>query len=220
MKKRICAAVVAIAALATTACGGEPAAAPPVTTTTTTTAPPTAAELDLRAKAAIAPPGAFDAQGGKVGSSTPATDTDPGLEGEPVTFVCKTSELFADGMSVSRTRTWDGRVDLFQRVHATADRPAATLVERVRTWAQQCTQYRGADKIKLELPLTKPQGVDDFYAYCETTEDPALIDWSCHAVMGRGTLITVVVAFGPTQAAAEAQLTSAVPIFAETFAKA
>jgi hypothetical protein len=209
----------AVAAL-TTACGSEPAAAPVATTTTTTTAPPTPAELDQRAKAAIAPPGAFDALGGKFKQSTPANDSDPGAEGEVVASVCNNSSILVDGVSVARTRVWTGQVDLFQRVHAMSDRPAATLVESVQARAKLCGGSRPADQIKLTIPLTKPQGVDAFYAYCMTNQDPNLVDWSCHAVMGRGTLITVVVAFGLTQAAAEAQLTSVVPTFAETFAKA
>lgn len=219
MNKRICAAVMVVVAL-TTACGGEPAAAPPTTTTTTTTVPPTPAELDQRAKAAIAPPGAFDALSGKFKQSTPANDLDPGAEGEPVAFVCNDTPIRVDGVSVARTRVWTGRLALFQRVHAMSDRPAATLVESVRARVKLCAGSRPADQIKVTIPLTKPQGVDDFYAYCETNQDPDLVDWSCHAVMGRGTLVTLVVASGLTQTAAEAQLTSVVPIFAETFAKA
>ena len=101
-----------------------------------------------------------------------------------------------------------------------SDRPAATLVEVMQARVKSCAQHVPADQIKVAIPLTKPQGIDDLYAYCVTNRDPNLVDWSCHAVMGRGTLITLVVAFGRTQAAAEAQLTSVVPIFAETFAKA
>lgn len=220
MNKRICAVVVVVAALST-ACGSEPAAAPPATTTTTTTTvPSTPAELDQRVKAAIAPPGAFDALGGKFKQSTPANDNDPGAEGELVTSVCNNSRIFVDGVSVARTRVWAGQLDLFQRVHAMSDRPAATLLESVRARVKLCAGPGPSDQIKTTIPLTKPQGVDDFYAYCEMNRDPNLVDWSCHAVMGRGTLITLVVAFGLTQAAAEAQLTSVAPIFAETFAKA
>ncbi|MET9632443.1 hypothetical protein ABZX92_33795 [Lentzea sp. NPDC006480] len=181
---------------------------------------PTPAELDQRAKAAIASPGAFDALGGKFKQSTPANDSDPGVENEMVTSVCEDSPIRVDGVSVARTRVWTGQLDLFQRVHAMSDRPAAALVESVRARVKLCIGSRPADQIKVTIPLTKPQGVDDFYAYCITNRDPNLVDWSCHAVMGRGTLITLVVAFGLTQAAAEAQLTSVVPIFAETFAKA
>lgn len=218
MNKRFCAAVMAVAAL-TTACGGEPTAAPPVTTTTTTTVPPTPAELDQRAKTAIAPPGAFDALGGKFKQSTPANDSDPGAEGEMVASVCNSDAIRVDGVSVARTRVWAEQLDLFQRVHAMSDRPAATLVESVQARVKSCAASR-ADQFKVAIPLTKPQRVDDFYAYCKTNQDPNLVDWSCHAVMGRGTLITLVVAFGVTQATAEAQLTSVAPVFAETFAKA
>jgi hypothetical protein len=187
---------------------------------TTTAAPPTTAELDVRAKAAIAPPGAFDALGGVFKESTPANDSEPGEEGQVVSTVCKSNPIFVDGVSVARTRIWTGRLDLFQRVHAAVDRPAATLVESVRARVKLCSGGRAADQVKLSLPLAKPQGVDEFYAHCEANKDPGVVPWSCHAVMGRGTLITVVVASGLTQAAAEAQLTSVTPIFAETFAKA
>ncbi|WP_330274638.1 hypothetical protein OG205_02785 [Lentzea sp. NBC_00516] len=219
MNMRICAAVAAAVAL-TTACGGEPVAAPPATTTTTTVAPPTPAELDQRAKAAIAPPGAFDAMGGKLKESVPANDSGPGAEGEIVTVVCSGSELRADDVSVSRTRIWAGQVSLFQRVHAMSERPAAGLLEAVRTRAGSCSRSRLADQMKVDIPIPAPQGVDGVYGVCEANRDPELVPWSCQAVMGRGTLISVVVASGQTQAAAEAQLSSVVPIFAETFVKA
>ncbi|ANZ34836.1 hypothetical protein BBK82_00830 [Lentzea guizhouensis] len=212
--------MLAIAAL-TTACGGEPVAAPPsTTTTTTTTAPPTTAELDARAKAAIAPPGAFDALGGVVAESVPANDSDPGEEGQAVAIVCGSGPILVDGMSVARTRIWTGRLSLFQRVHAAADRPAATLVESVRARAKLCSGSNADRQAGLSLPLAKPQGADEFYAFCMANLDPDLVPWSCQAVMGRGTLITVVVASGSTRAAAEAQLTAVTPVFAETFAKA
>ncbi|RDI26485.1 hypothetical protein DFR72_107126 [Lentzea flaviverrucosa] len=213
---RICAAIAAVVAL-TTACGGEPVAAPPATTTTTTVVPPAPAELDQRAKAAIAPPGAFDALGGQVKQSTPATDDEPGADGEVVTTLCETSEMSVDGTSVARARVWTGRVNLFQRVHAMSDRTAAALVGAVQTRLAGCAKNRGAAETKA---VAKPEGVDDFYAHCEANPDPELVPWSCHALMGRGTLITVVVASGQTKAAAEAQLTSVAPIFAQSFVKA
>jgi hypothetical protein len=213
---RICAAVAVVVAL-TTACGGEPVAAPPATTTTTTAVAPTPAELDQRAKAAIAPPGAFDALGGQFRQSTPAGDNEPGADGEIVTTLCGTSEMRVDGTSVARTRVWTGRVNLFQRVHAMSDRTAATLVTAVERRLSSCAKNRSAEQTGA---VTKPEGVDDFYAHCEANPDPELVPWSCHAMMGRGTLITVVVASGQTKAAAETQLTSVVPIFAESFVKA
>jgi hypothetical protein len=93
----MCAAVLAVVAL-TAGCAGEPAAAPPASTatTTTTTVPPSPAELNERAKAAIAPPGAFDSLGGAVKVSNPANDGDAGLEGEAVTTVCNDGALRAD----------------------------------------------------------------------------------------------------------------------------
>jgi hypothetical protein len=93
-------------------------------------------------------------------------------------------------------------------------------VKLARDWVASCAQYRPADQLKADLPLAKPGGVDDMYAHCEANLDPDLVPWSCHAVLGRGTLVTLVVAFGHSQLAAEAQLTSVLPIFAESFAKA
>ncbi|MGW6442928.1 hypothetical protein [Lentzea sp. NPDC055074] len=201
----------------TAGCAGEPAAAPPTTTTTTTTAPPTPAALNERAKAAIAPPEAFAAVGGQVRTSVPATDAEIGADGEIVTTLCGTSEMRVDGTSVARTRVWSGRVSLFQRVHAMSDRTASALMGAVQTRLTGCAKDRAAEETKA---VTKPEGVEDFFAHCETNKDPELVPWSCHALMGRGTLITDVVASGQTKAAAEAQLTSVLPIFAQTFAKA
>ncbi|SDG84866.1 hypothetical protein SAMN05216553_11279 [Lentzea fradiae] len=215
MNARICAAVAVVAVL-TTACGGEPVAAPPAATTTTTTVPSTPAELDQRAKAAIAPPGAFDALGGQLSQSTPASDNEPGADGEIVTTLCGSSEMRVDGTSVARTRVWTGQVSLFQRVHAMSDRTAATLVGAVQTRLNSCAK----DRVEQAKAVAKPDGVDDFFAHCEANRDPELVPWSCHAMMGRGTLITVVVASGQTKVAAEAQLSSVLPIFAESFVKA
>ncbi len=102
---------------------------------------------------------------------------------------------------------------------ACAGEPAATLVESVRARVKPCSGGRAADQVELGLPLAEPQGVDEFYAHREANQDPGVVPWSCHAVVGRGTLITVVVASSLTLAAG-AHLTSVTPIFAETFAKA
>ena len=218
MNKRLCAAVVAVVAL-TAGCAGEPAAAPPpsTTTTTTTTPPPAPAELNERAKAAIAPPGAFASIGGEVQDSMPASDTEIGGDGEIVITVCGGSGLRVDGTSVARTRTWAGRVNLFQRVHAMSERTAATLVASMPRSISGCAAARGAAQL---TTLAKPAGVDDFFAHCEANVEPGLVPWSCLVLMGRGTLITLVVASDRTRAAAEAQLTAVLPIFAEPFAKA
>lgn len=222
LNTRFCAAVMAVVAL-TTACTSEtPAAAPPSTTTTTTPVPPSPTELDQRAKAAIAPPGAFDALGGRVAQSTPANDTDRGAEREIVTTICRAdSPLRVDsGTSVARSRAWTGGVNLFQRVHATSELPASVLLTSVRRQADLCLPGSSADQVAPNLPLAKPDGVDDLYGYCVANIDPELIPWSCHAVLARGTLITVVVASARTQSAAAAQLNSVLPIFTEPFVKA
>lgn len=211
MNTRICAAVVAVVAL-TAGCAGEPAAAPPPsTTTTTTTAAPTPAELNERAKAAIAPADAV--AGGEMKTNEPATEGEIGADGQAVTMICGSREIFVDGTSVSRTRVWSGA---FQRVHAMADRTAITLIKSVETGLVSCTTAHSVE----QFPLPKPDGVDDFYAYCEATLKPDLLPFSCHALMGRGTLISEVVTFGSTKAVAGVGLTAVVPAFARSFAKA
>jgi hypothetical protein len=213
-----------MAVLALTAgCGAAPVTPPaPSTTTTSSVVPPSPAQLDARAKSAMAPPGAFDALGGKVAESTPANDSDPGAEREPVALLCRgNSTLFVDsGTSVARSRIWAGGASLFQRVHATSDLPATVLVRGVRNSGDGCALSFGADKVVGNVPIAKPEGVEDSYAYCEANKNPEMVPWSCQLVMARGTLITLVVASGQSQQAAVAQLASVVPTFAETFVKA
>ncbi|MET9231624.1 hypothetical protein [Lentzea sp. NPDC003310] len=217
MNTRICAAVLTVVVL-TAGCTGTPDAAPPsATTTTTTTAPPTPAELNERAKAAIAPADAFAALGGQVKGSAPTTDGEIGADREIVALLCGTEEMLVDGTSVARSRVWTGGVSLFQRVHAMSDRTAAALVGAVRTRLSRCAKSRGAEEA---TSVAKPQGVDDFFAHCETNPDAGFVPWSCSALIGRGTLISVVTASGQSKESAQAQLTSVLPIFAQTFAKA
>ncbi|HEX8870543.1 MAG TPA: hypothetical protein VF821_33060 [Lentzea sp.] len=205
-------------------CGtGESATQPaPATTTTSSAAPRTPAELDVRVKAAMAPPGAFDSLGGKLAESTPANDGDPGVEHEVVTTVCgnKNPLRVEGGTSVARTRIWAGGVSLFERVHAMSEVSADLLVRQAQNEVNSCKPYREATEITANMPIAKPEGVEDFYAHCEANKDPGTVPWSCHAVMGRGKLIAHVVASGQSQQAAAAQLTSAVPIFAAPFVKA
>jgi hypothetical protein len=200
LNTRICAAVLALAAL-TAGCAGEPAAAPaPSTTTTTTTAPPTTAELNERAKAAIAAPDAFAAADGQV-----------------VSVICGGRKIMVDGTSVTRSRLWTGKTTVFQEVHAMADRTAATLVKTVETGLTACTTARSVEQL---TALAKPEGVDDFYAYCEATLDPTVSPFACYALMGRGTLISQVIMFGQSKEAAGAELASVLPIFVPSFVKA
>ncbi|MCX2951657.1 hypothetical protein [Lentzea sp. NEAU-D7] len=199
-------------------CAGEPAATPPpTTTTTTTTAPPTPAELNERAKAAIAAPDTFAAAGGQVKTNVPATDAEVGADGQAVAMICGGREIHADGSSVMRSRLWTGRTTVFQQVHAMADRPAAVLVKSVETGLAACTSTRGVEQL---ATLAKPAGVDDFYAYCEATLDPSVSPFVCHAFMGRGTLISEVVMFGQTKEAAGTELASVLPAFVPAFVKA
>ncbi|MFI6096100.1 hypothetical protein ACIA8G_11130 [Lentzea sp. NPDC051213] len=214
---------VAVAVLTASCTGAQPAAAPPPTTSST--APPSPADLDLRAKKALAPAGAFDALGGRVERNYPGDDSEPGYEQEIVRTACGSHDLRVDsGTSVSRSRAWAGGVDLFERVHAMSDLPAAVLLTTVQRWSRLCTSYSpgGVSPLRTVVPdvsLVRPEGVDESYAYCEANNDPALVPWSCHAVLARGTLLATVTASGRSQDAALAQLTSVVPIFAESLAK-
>lgn len=214
---RICAAVLAVVAL-TAGCSGEPVAAPaPSTTTTTTTAPPTPEQLNARAKAAMASPEAFTATGGKVKTNVPATDAEVGADGQVVSVICGGRKIMVDGTSVTRSRLWTGKTTVFQEVHAMADRTAATLVKTVETGLTACTTARSVEQL---TTLAKPEGVDDFYAYCEATLDPTVSPFACYALLGRGTLISQVIMFGQTKEAAGAELASVLPTFVPSFAKA
>ncbi|MFD4669006.1 hypothetical protein ACFWNN_04675 [Lentzea sp. NPDC058450] len=217
MNTRICAAVVAFVAL-TAGCTAEPAAAPQTSTpSTTTTAAPTPAELNERAKAAIAPPDAFAARGGQVKTNTPATDAEIGDPSQAVALYCGGSQIHADGVSVARSRLWTGRTTVFQQVHAMADRPAAVLVKRLETGLAACASTRSVEQL---TTIAKPEGVDDFYAYCEATLDQTVAPFACYAYLGRGTLISEVIMFGQTKAEAGAELASVLPAFVPSFAKA
>ncbi|WP_434443027.1 hypothetical protein [Lentzea sp. E54] len=199
-------------------CAGEPAAAPPPSTTIPmTTALPTPAELNERAKAAIAPPDAFAAVGGQVKTNVPATDGEIGADGQVVAMICGGREIHVDGTSVARSRLWTGRTTVFQQVHAMADRMAAVLVQGVETGLASCTHTRSVEQL---TALAKPEGVDDFYAYCEATLDPDVSPYACYAFMGRGTLISEVIMFGQTKEAAGAELASVLPVFVPSFVKA
>lgn len=224
MNNRICAAVMAAVALVAGCSSGAATtqSAPTTTTTISSVVPPTPAELDVRVKAAMAPPGAFDALGGKLAESTPANDSDAGVEHEVVAMQCRgSSELRVDsGTSVARTRIWAGGVSLFERVHATSELPASVLMTSLKQRADGCVLSFGADQAVANIPIAKPEGVDDLYTYCEANKDPEMVPWSCQAYLTRGNLIAFVVASGQSQASAAAQLTSAVPIFTAPFVKA
>jgi hypothetical protein len=220
---RICAVVltvVALTAACTTACTTGAPAPQPSPTTTSSPAPPSLAELDQRARTALAPPGAFDALQGHVEKSFPANDGDPGAEREVVTALCGRELLVDSGTSVARSRVWEGGVRVFERVHAMSDLPAAVLMRTVRAGSRNCVLYSPAGTVFADEPVANPQGVDESYAHCEMHDEPGVTPWACHAVLARGTLIATVVSFGNTREAASAQLSATVPIFAESLAKA
>ncbi|MEV6238468.1 hypothetical protein [Lentzea sp. NPDC051838] len=98
--------------------------------------------------------------------------------------------------------------------------PASVLMLPLRRGADNCVLSFGADQAVANLPIAKPEGVEDFYTYCKANQGPDMVPWSCQAYLTRGKMIALVVASGQSQAAAAAQLTSAVPIFAAPFVKA
>lgn len=215
---RICAAVVAVAAL-TSACAATEPAPPSPTTTTSSKAPPSVAELDRRAKAALPPPGAFDALGGKVDEASAALDDIPiALEGQAIGEVCGTLLRVDKGTSAARTRSWGGEVNLFERVHATSELPASAVLSTVRQQIRGCVPNRPAGTVVLDVPLAKPEGVEESYAYCEAN-DPGALPWSCGAALARGNMFALVVVNGQTREAASAQLNDVTPIFAKSLVK-
>jgi hypothetical protein len=174
---------------------------------------PTLTELDQRAKAALAAPDAFGGLGGKKDEGTSDLDDLPiAVEGQAIGQVCGALPRVDEGTSAARTRSWPGGVNVFERVHVTSALPAKTLVATVRQHAQRCAQ--GA-----ELALTRPDGVDESFAYCEQNE-PGAIPWSCQVALARGSAFALVAVNGESREAASAQLTSVLPIVAEPFVKA
>lgn len=204
---RICVAVAV--ALASACTGTDPS---PTTVVPTVSV----AELDGRAKVALAPPGAFDAVGGRVQLNDPASDSDPGHEGDDAGDVCGKPLLVASGVSVWRRRLWTGEVSLTQTVHVTSSVPATSLLSTARQWARDCS----AGTVDPDVTLARPQGVDEAFAYCEMHHDFQVLPWSCHAVFARGNLFVNVVAFGAGRDTAAAQLDAVVPTFAEFLVKA
>lgn len=189
---------------------------------TPTVVPPSLAELDQRAKAALAPREAFDALGGRFERDTPAADSDQGEEGETVANVCNsTKPLFVDrGTSIARSRGWVGGVPLYERVHAMSVLDGEVLVGEVRRQADRCTQQLPLGFLLANLPIVKPEGVADLYAYCQKSYEPDSPWWSCHAFLARDQLLAEVVVSSDHQDLAVSQLTSVVPIAAGPLVKA
>ncbi|MDX8029012.1 hypothetical protein SK803_02265 [Lentzea sp. BCCO 10_0856] len=209
---RIRAAVMAAVALIAGCATAAPVTptAPPATTSSVV--PPTPAELDQRAKVALAPPGAFDALGGKADDTAALDDLPVVVEGQAIGEVCGTLPRVDKGTSAARSRSWSGGVNLFERVHVTSELPASALVSTVRQQARACAS-------DAEVALTRPEGVDESFAYCEPN-DPGAIPWSCQVALARGNVFALVAVNGQTEEAASAQLTSVLPIFAESLVKA
>ena len=215
MDTRISAVVMAVAL--TAACSAAPVTPPAPSTTSSTVSVP---DLDRRAKAAMAPPDALAAFGGRMEKDFPANADDPGTEGEVVTATCGRELRVDSGKSVARSRVWEGGVSVFERVHAMSDLSAAVLLLPVRRGARDCVLGSPAGTVFADEPIATPPGVDESFAHCESHDEPGVTPWSCHAVLGRGTLIATIVSFGETRESASAQLATVVPILAAPFAQA
>lgn len=205
---RICAAVVVVAALTSACANAAPAPSPPPTTA----GPHTLAELDRRAKAALALPESFVSLAGEMDQSAAELDDLPmAVEGQAIGEVCGALLRVGKGTSAARKRTWSGGIHLFERVHVTSEMPAAELVSNVRQRVRECG--RPAGEVLGDVALSKPAGVDESYAYCEAN-DPGVIGWSCQAALGQGNVFAFVTVGGMTVETATAQLTKVTPIFA------
>lgn len=214
---RGCAAVVAVTALTSCASPAPVTPVPPPATTSSKPAP-SLAEVDQRAKAALAPPGAFDARGGKVDDAAAALDLPFPLEGQAVGEVCGAlPRITGKGTSAARSRSWGGTLSLFERVHVTSELPASAVVSTVRQHVRDCG--RPAGTVVPDVALTKPDGLDEAYAFCEANE-PGAIPWTCQVALARGNVFAFVTVNEQSKEAGAKLLAELVPVFARAVVEA
>ena len=221
-----------ILAVLLTGCSAQEAAPPPVSappSTTSASVPDQWNALARRAESAYAAKDVFAPDATWL-EDRPAA---PGSyeHGTPeVSDVCGKIKV-GSGFKVTRRREWSGAtMALVQGVHALSEQKAADLVEQIRSKARTCTTYTAIEgkpqrAVTPDAAIPWPDGVDDFYAYCETAPDiqPGL--HSCMAYLARGDLLVVVsgnAAYdNPADALASAmiQLKNITPVAAQALAK-
>ncbi|SEQ47692.1 hypothetical protein SAMN05216188_103159 [Lentzea xinjiangensis] len=117
--------------------------------------------------------------------------------GTPVVAeVCGRVEL-GSGFKVMRTRRWSGQtMAVRQHVHALSEQKAADLVEQVRAKSRTCTTFTAIEgkpqrAVTPDAEVPRPDGLDDFYAYCGTLPDLRPGMHTCEAYLAWGDLLVV-----------------------------
>ncbi|WP_285752420.1 hypothetical protein [Lentzea sp. NBRC 105346] len=177
--------------------------------------------LELKAKSALAPKDAF-------GPSGPWKEDRPMTErrgAAEVLRLCGPVQV-EPGWAVSQGRLWVGElVNVNQYVHALSDVHARDLVEKIRSTARTCPKHVPRDGkpervVSPDADIPAPAGLDDFYAYCETANDPEPGVHHCLAALAHNDLLVTTSGWGyaedfaTARASALNQLRQAVPVVA------
>lgn len=221
-----------ILAVLLTGCSAQEAAPPPASTpssTPTSSVPDQWNALARRAESAYAAKEVF-APGAAWEEDRPAA---PGSyeHGTPeVSEVCGGVEV-GSGFKVTRRREWIGEtMAVVQTVHALSEQKAADLVEQIRSKSHTCTTYTAVEgkpqrAVTPDVAVSRPDGLDDLYGYCETAPDFLEGLHTCTVYLARGDLL--VAASGnaaydsPNEALASAliQLKNITPVVAQAMAR-
>lgn len=182
-------------------CTAQEGAPPPVSTPPTTTSASVAvpdqwnllarrAESAYAAKEAFAPDAAwtedFPAAPGGYEHGTPM-----------VSEVCGGVEI-SSGFKVTRIRHWSGEtIGVAQHVHALSSQKPADLIEQIRSKSRSCTTYTAVEgkpqrTVTPDVAVSRPTGIDDLYALCQTAPDSQPGLHNCSAYLARGNLLVAV----------------------------
>jgi hypothetical protein len=197
MIRRVLLLVLAVSACSTPAAQQPPATTTPTTTSTTTTtsAPPTSkalsvAELQLKAnRAALPVDGMADFGAAKADMDEPDPDalTSIALCGQKLSFTA----------TAGRYRRFDGDKALLHNSAASFQaRTGASVIEAIAATAKKCTTWKDEEgfnhKISIDVAVTRPGGVDGFFAYCDVTEDATKDFRYCSALVSLGDTVVEV----------------------------
>jgi hypothetical protein len=191
MIRRVLLLVLAASACSTPAPAQQAATTPPTAAmTTTSSAPPTSdgpSLADLQAKAdraALAVDGMADYGIAKAeidDLSPGALTLSAGLCGQKLSFT----------VPAGRYRMFSGdKILLHNAASSFQARTGASVIDEIAAMAKKCTKWKDDEgfnhKIAIDVAVTRPDGVDGFFAYCDVTEDATKDFRYCSALMSLG----------------------------------
>ncbi|MFI6102080.1 hypothetical protein ACIA8G_41560 [Lentzea sp. NPDC051213] len=111
-----------------------------------------------------------------------------------VSEVCGDVKI-GSGFKVTRSRWWRGEyVVLGQVVHALSEQKASELLDQIWAKSRTCPTYAPTDglaarAVSSDAAVASPEGLDGFYAFCETAPDIGDGSDICMAYLARGDLL-------------------------------